>query len=51
MPFYKKLSQKIITHLRDKKALINKMKLARKKLYRFETKRHGQIYNKLFNQI
>ena len=48
---YKNLAKKIIRHFSYPKILIKKAKIAKKNLYRFETKRHSKIYTNLFQRI
>ena len=48
---YKNLAKKIIRHFTYPKILIKKAKIAKKNLYRFETKRHSKIYTNLFQRI
>ena len=48
---YKNLARKILNHFSSPKILIKKTRIAKKNLYRFETKRHSKIYTNLFQKI
>ena len=48
---YNKLAKKIINHFNSPKKLLKKTKIAKKNLFRFETKRHSKIYTNLFKKI
>tara|TARA_B100000401_G_C52802644_1_gene719396 strand:+ start:839 stop:1960 length:1122 start_codon:yes stop_codon:yes gene_type:complete len=48
---YRNLARKILNHFSSPKTLIKKARIAKKNLYRFETKRHSKIYTNLFQKI
>ncbi len=48
---FKELSNKIINFFKNKKILNQKLKAAKKKLYRFELDRHIKIYEDIFYKI
>ena len=48
---FKDLSNKIINFYKNKRLLNQKLKAAKKKLYRFELNRHVKIYTDIFNKI
>ena len=48
---YRNLAKKILNHFSSPKILIKKARIAKKNLYRFETKRHSKIYTNLFQKI
>ena len=48
---YQNLAKKIFKHFNNPKILIKKTKIAKKNLYRFETKKHSKIYTNLFQKI
>ncbi len=48
---YNELSKKIIKHFKDPKILKKKIKFSQKKLFRFDKKKHGKIYSKIFTRI
>ena len=48
---YKNLAKKIINHFNSPGKLLKKTKIAQNNLFRFETKRHSEIYTTLFKKI
>ena len=48
---YHSLAKKIVNHFKSPLRLKNKTIFAKKKLYRFETKRHSKIYTRIFKKI
>jgi len=48
---FNELSNKIINYFENKKKLLKKLKIAQKKLYRFDLNKHVKIYTKIFNEI
>ncbi len=45
------LSNKIIKHFQNKKIQMKKIKIAKKKLFRFDLKKHIKIYSNIFEKI